>query len=54
MTRLQKITKLQSAYRSRRLNHKSTATVWEKLRDCTTRQLIAELRALRRARRAQV
>lgn len=48
MTRQDKISKLSREYRLRRMNHESSHGVWMKLRDCVTRQLIAEIRASRR------
>lgn len=48
MTRTQKIDKLQRAYTVYRLNHRPTATVWAKLRDTVTRDLIAYVKAHKR------
>jgi len=52
MTRLQKIERLERQYSVQRMNHKPTKVVWEKLNAAVTRQLVAEIRARKRARRA--
>jgi len=52
MTRLQKIERLERQLKVQRMNHKSTAPLLARLVAARTRDLIANNRALRRARRA--